>query len=186
MLFQFGSQKIEVIVRKENSASVLGANEKDTDQLLTNSQDQSTSVTSLDTSPSQTSSTRRFLTVNITHGLSVAKQIGTGAVNLAISQIGNENGDQALQQSVSRSTEIFQDVTNVATSIATGAAYGAQGGPIGAIIGATLGGISSGVSILFKYVGREREFNFKEFKENNAIEYQRARASISLTTGRLR
>ena len=32
----------------------------------------------------------------------------------------------------------------------------------------------------------KRDFNYKVFKENNAIEYQRARASISLTTGRLR
>ena len=32
----------------------------------------------------------------------------------------------------------------------------------------------------------KEEYNYKAFKENNAIAYQRARASISLTTGRLR
>ena len=124
--------------------------------------------------------------MNITHGLSVAKQIGTGAVNLAISQIGNENGDQALQQSVSRQMEIFQDTTNFASSVGMGIAFGATGGVPGMIMGGVFAALSSGSSLLFKYLGREREFNFKEFKENNAIEYQRARASISLTTGRLR
>ena len=67
-----------------------------------------------------------------------------------------------------------------------GAVYGAWGGPIGAILGATFGAISSGASTAVKYLGREREFNYKVFKENNSIEYQRARASINLTTGRLR
>ena len=46
--------------------------------------------------------------------------------------------------------------------------------------------VTSGVSLAVKYAGREREFNYKVFKENNAIEYQRARASINMTTGRLR
>ena len=67
-----------------------------------------------------------------------------------------------------------------------GAVYGAWGGPIGAVLGATFGAISSATSIGVKYAGREREFNYKVFKENNAIEYQRARASINMTTGRLR
>jgi len=67
-----------------------------------------------------------------------------------------------------------------------GAVYGAWGGPIGAIIGATLGAVSSSVSIGLKYAAKKEEYNYKAFKENNAIAYQRARASISLTTGRLR
>lgn len=180
MLFQFGSQKIEVIVRKDAGTSSLGANEKSADQ-VTGQQIQSTSGGS-----SITRATNRFMVVNMTHGLSVAKQIGTGAINLAISQIGNESGDQALQQSVSRQMEIFQDTTNFASSVGMGIAFGATGGVPGMIMGGVFAALSSGSSLLFKRLGREREFNFKEFKENNAIEYQRARASISLTTGRLR
>ena len=67
-----------------------------------------------------------------------------------------------------------------------GGVYGAWGGPIGSAIGAGLGAIQSGLSLAVKYAGREREFSYKVFKENNAIEYRRARASINLTTGRLR
>ena len=80
----------------------------------------------------------------------------------------------------------MKDVTNIASSVGMGALYGSWGGPIGAVLGAAFGAVSSGVSTAVKYAGREREFNYKQFKENNAIEYQRARASISLTTGRLR
>ena len=85
-----------------------------------------------------------------------------------------------------RRFEIVQDATNFASSVAMGAAYGSAGGPYGAAIGAVLGAVSSGVSLAFKFAGRQRDFEYKVFKENNAIEYQRARASINLTTGRLR
>jgi hypothetical protein len=69
---------------------------------------------------------------------------------------------------------------------AMGALSGVQGGPWGIAIGALAGAATSAISIGEKYLTRERDFNYKVFKENNAIEYQRARASISLTTGRLR
>ena len=90
------------------------------------------------------------------------------------------------QENVQRRFEIVKDVGGFASSVAMGAVYGAWGGPIGAVLGATFGAISSATSIGAKYAGREREFNYKVFKENNSIEYQRARASINMTTGRLR
>ena len=67
-----------------------------------------------------------------------------------------------------------------------GAASMSWAGPVGMIIGGSLGAISSGASIGAKYASRRRDFSYKIFKENNAIEYQRARASINYTTGRLR
>lgn len=184
MLYQLGSQRIEIIVRKDNGASVKGAKEKDADQ-VSEDQTQSTSSTQGGSLLGNTPRSR-FLRVNVTHGLSVARQISSQSLNFALQQIGNINGDQALQQNMSRQFEIVQDVTNVASSVSMGVIYGASGGPVGMILGGTFGALTSGFSLAFKYAGREREFNFKTFKENNAIEYQRARASISLTTGRLR
>lgn len=67
-----------------------------------------------------------------------------------------------------------------------GAVYGAWGGPVGAVMGATIGAISTSASIGFKYLNREREYSYKIQKEENAIEYKRARAQTSLTNGRLR
>ena len=67
-----------------------------------------------------------------------------------------------------------------------GAIYGAWGGPVGAVLGVAFAGLTTASSIGMKYMQREREFNYKQFKENNSIEYRRARASINLTTGRLR
>lgn len=180
MLYQLGSQRIEIIVRKDSGASNMGAKEKDADQ-VTEGENQSTHSSLISERASN-----RFLRVNITHGVAVSKQIGTLAINRAIQDTGLVNGDQALQESVSRQFEIIQDVSNVASSVSMGAAYGASGGVAGMFLGTLWGLASSLSSVGFKYFGREREFNFKQFKENNSIEYQRARASISLTTGRLR
>lgn len=180
MLYQLGSQRIEIIVRKDSGASNMGAKEKDADQ-VTEGENQSTHSSLISERASN-----RFLRVNISHAFSVARQVTNLGINYAIQGIGMKNGDQALQENVSRQFEIFQDVTNVASSVAIGATYGSSGGPLGAVLGMTFGLISSVSSVTFKYAGREREFNFKQFKENNSIEYQRARASISLTTGRLR
>jgi len=183
MLYQLGSQRIEIIVRKDNGASSIGAKEKDTDQVA---EDQTQSTSSAQGSTIGNSSRSRFLRVNVTHGINVAKQVSSLATNYAIQGIGMINGDQALQENVSRQFEMVQDVTNVASSVAMGVVYGATGGPIGMALGLLFGLVTSVTSLGFKYAERQREFNFKQFKENNAIEYQRARASISLTTGRLR
>lgn len=185
MLYQLGSQRIEIIVRKDSGASSKGAKEKDADQVA-EEQTQSTASAQGSSSTMSDSARKRFLRVNVTHGVAVAKQVVNLGVNYAVQGIGMKNGDQALQENVSRQFEIVQDVGNVASSVAMGVTYGASGGPVGMALGAVFGLVSSVASIGFKYAGREREFNFKQFKENNAIEYQRARASISLTTGRLR
>lgn len=184
MLYQLGTQRIEIIVRKDNGASSQGAKEKSADEV---SEEQTKSTTSAqEPSNNGDSARKRFIRVNVTHGVAVAKQVVNLGVNYAIQGIGMINGDQALQENVSRQFEVVQDVTNVASSVAMGITYGASGGPVGMLLGATFGLVSSISSVGFKYAGREREFNFKTFKENNSIEYQRARASISLTTGRLR
>ena len=82
--------------------------------------------------------------------------------------------------------EIFEDFSSIATSIAGGAMMGKFGGPTGIFFGVVLGAVRSVMNIGYKYAEREREYNFKVFKQENAIEYKRARANINLTFGRLR
>ena len=183
MLYQQGTQRIEIIVRKDAGASSKGANTKDADQV---GEEQTSSTSSAKGSSSTYAQSKQFLRVNVTHGVAVAKQLINTSVNYAIQGIGNKYGDQALQENVGRQFEIVQDVTNTASSVAMGITFGAAGGPIGMLLGGLFAGASSGISLASKYLGREREFDYKQFKENNAIQYQRARASISLTTGRLR
>lgn len=129
---------------------------------------------------------KRIAKTNLTHALAVSKQITDLGIEYWVGGIGYNTGDQAYQQSVERTMEMVSDVTSVASSVGMGALYGAWGGPIGAVLGATMNGASTLVSLISKYGNAYREFNYKVFKEENGIEYKRARASINLTTGRLR
>ena len=180
MLYQQGTQRIEIIVRKDSSGQS-GANETDTENV-------SSSGTENDTQKSGglTSRQKRIIKTNTTHALAVTKQVVDLGIEYYIAGIGERNGDQALQDQVSRKMEIVKDTTNLASSISMGALYGSWGGPVGAVLGASLGAVSTGASLLSKYANRQREYNFKLFKENNAIEYKRARANINLINGRLR
>ncbi|MBQ2652172.1 MAG: hypothetical protein IJF83_01320 [Methanobrevibacter sp.] len=180
MLYQQGTQRIEIIVRKESNGQD-GAKENDTENVSSNGTQNDTQK-----SGGLTARQKRIVKTNLTHALAVTKQVVDLGVEYYVSGIGQRNGDQALQDQVSRNVEIVKDVTGFASSVAMGALYGSWGGPVGAVLGATFGAISTGASTFVKYANREREFNFKMFKENNAIEYQRARAGINLTTGRLR
>lgn len=184
MYVQRGTQRIEVIVRKESAGALVGANTKDPDQ-VSDSTEKSTSTARSSNMPSG-SAKSRMLRVNLTHSFAVARQLVDASINYAIQGQGMNTGDQSLQDLTARNFEVYKDTTNVASSIAMGAVYGISGGPVGVIWGMALGALSATTSVAFKYAGRDREFNYKTFKENNSIEYQRARASISLTTGRLR
>jgi hypothetical protein len=183
-MFYQGTGKIEVIVRKEGgSASETAVKETSPEEIGDgNNTDWRTSLYGTN-NPNRRA---RIIKTNATHILAVTKQVFDLGLEYYIGGLGDKNGDQSYQQQVQRQVEIVKDVTGFASSIGMGAVYGAWGGPIGAIIGATLGAVTSAASIGSKYMGREREFNYKAFKENNAIEYQRARASINMTTGRLR
>ena len=183
MLYQ-GTGKIEVIVRKEGGgASETAAKETPTDEI--GGGKETTWRTSVFGSESP-QRIKRVIKTNATHALAVSKQVIDLGIEYYISGLGNKYGDQAYQENVQRRFEIVKDVTGFASSVGMGALYGAWGGPIGAVLGAVFGAVTSATSLGSKYMGREREFNYKAFKENNAIEYQRARASINMTTGRLR
>lgn len=184
MLYQQGTQRIEVIVRKEGGGTTDTASKETPTDEIGGGKDTTwrTSVFGSE-NPSRI---KRVIKTNTTHALAVSKQVVDLGIEYWIAGIGNKYGDQAYQDNVQRKFEIVKDVTNVASSIGMGALYGSWGGPIGTVLGAVFGAVSSGVSTAVKYAGREREFNYKMFKENNAIEYKKARAGINLTTGRLR
>lgn len=182
MLTQKGTQRIEIIVRKEGGGADTNARETSAEDVGGKETTWRTSVFGSE-NPKRI---KRIIKTNTTHALAISKQVVDLGIEYWISGMGNKYGDQALQENTARQMEIVKDVGGFASSVAMGAVYGAWGGPIGSLLGALFGAVSSAVSIGTKYAGREREFNYKQFKENNAIEYQRARASINLTTGRLR
>lgn len=183
MLYQQGTQRIEIIVRKDGGGSTqTAAKETPTDEIGERETTWRTSVFGSE-NPNRI---KRVIKTNTTHALAVTKQVVDLGIEYWVAGLGDKNGDQAYQDMVQRKFEIVKDVTNVASSIGMGALYGSWEGPIGAVLGAVFGAVSSGVSTAIKYAGREREFNYKMFKENNAIEYKKARAGINLTTGRLR
>lgn len=181
MVYQQGTKRIEIIVRKDSGGGQDGAKETETENVSSNGTQNETQK-----SGGLTARQKRMIKTNATHALAVTKQVADLGLEYVVSGISQRYGDQALQENVERNVEIVKDVTGFASSVAMGALYGSWGGPVGAGLGATFGALSTGVSTAVKYANRARDFNYKVFKENNAIEYQRARASISLTTGRLR
>ena len=179
MLTQTGTQRIEVIIRKDASG-IQGANSKSAEQ-ATSEAEQGDPL-----SRKKAYRRERIVKTNAAHIVGAARQIGMQIWQYSVSGIGLVTGDQALQQHYQRSWEVFQDTTGFATNIAMGMVYGAWGGPVGIAIGGLIAATTSAVSLGTKYEGRQREYNYKMFKENNAIEYRRARANINLTSGRLR
>lgn len=181
MLYQQGTQRIEVIVRKEGTGFA-GANETSADEVGGKQATWRTAIFGSE-NPKRI---KRVIKTNATHAYAVSKQVALLAIGHYVGGIGYRNGDQALQETVARNIERVKDYSNIASSVIMGTVYGSWGGPIGAVLGATLAGISTGVSTWVKYAGRERDYDYKMFKEQNAIEYNRARAGINLTNGRLR
>jgi hypothetical protein len=181
-LTQQGNQRIEIIVKKDGgSFSQTNAKEKETDNIGGENEEYSFWL-----GTANRNRKKRVIKTNATHALAIAKQVTDLGLEYWVAGLGNKYGDQSYQENVQRRFEIVKDVGGFASSVSMGALYGSWGGPIGAVLGATFGAISSATSIGLKFTGRERDFNYKVFKENNSIEYQRARASINMTTGRLR
>lgn len=182
MLYQQGTQRIEIIVRKEGSGGTAGANEQSAEDVGGKQTTWRTSVFGSENSKR----IKRVIKTNTTHALAVSKQVIDLGIEHWVSGLGYKNGDQAYQDVVARKFEKFKDSTNIASSISMGALYGSWGGPIGSVLGALFGAVSTGASLATKYAGRQRDYDYKVFKEQNAIEYNRARAGINLTNGRLR
>ena len=184
MRYQQGTQRIEIIVRKEGGAGETGNNEIASNEA--GSQNTRGGAWQKLTGSAKVQRQRRVLITNATHMVAVSKRVLEQTIQYKIAGYGMRYGDDSLQEQVERHMEVVTDVSGFASAVTMGAVFGAWGGPLGMAVGAVLGGVSSGVSTGLKYLGRERELNYKQFKENNSIEYRRARANINMTTGRLR
>lgn len=186
MLYQQGTQRIEVIVRKQSGGGVSGgAGTKETDADKTTAAGGEESE-GLGTGTGMNTRTKRVVSASVQHILSTVKQGADLAIDYWASGIGIQSGDQALQNRTERRIEVLKDTTSLAYSVVMGGVSMAWAGPVGIILGSALSGITSGASLLSKYSKREREYNFTIFKEQSSIEYQRARAGTDWTNGRLR
>lgn len=179
MLYKQGTQRIEIFVRKDISGEPKGAKTKEPE-------DNGAESGNVAKNKMSDARKKRIIVTNTTHALATAKQVSGLAIEYYVSGIGTRNGDQSMQDQVNRFVETIEDPLNLASNVARGGVFGAWGGPIGIAVGMTTAAVSSGASLLSKYGGREREYNYKIFKENNAIEYNRSRAGINIINGRLR
>ena len=181
MLTEKGTQRIIITVRKQVDKDQIGAKEESADNVVDgqDKQDGTKGATSRQRSAN-------WWKTQLTHSLAVAKQYATLRLQYEIAGLGVKYGDQTLQNAVDRKVEQVTDVSNIATSVAMGATYGATGGPLGAAVGALMMGTQTAMTTAFKYKTRQRDYDVEVFKQNNAIEYKRARAQVNLTTGRLR
>ena len=178
MYVQQGVRKIVVVVKGEGMVAAAGTDEKDPNEVVDSDV--------VEKKGKMSRRKKRIIITNTTHTLAIAKQSAYLYLNYALSRVSARNGDQALQDNLSRKVEIYKDVTNFASSLAMGYTYGKWGGTAGAVIGTVLAGTQTAMSTAVKYGERYAEYDIKLFKQNNAIEYQRARANLAATTGRLR
>lgn len=123
------------------------------------------------------------------HMIGGAIQITSQTTNYLVSGIGASSGDSAYQDYMQREVEKVMDITGIVSSgaMSFGSGLAISGGNVVfAAANMAVTSMSTLTSKYFKYMARYREYNYKTFKENNAIEYNRSRANINLTTGRLR
>lgn len=181
-LYQQGTNRIEVVIRKEETTAQQDGETADkiTADNQQGQQDGQGGVSG------GASATARFMRVNLSKAVGLAKELANIGSQYYQHIQGLRNGDEALADNIDRNFEIVQDVGGTASHIAMGALFGSSGGVGGAVIGASVAAISSGVSLASKYANRQLDFDYKRFREDNGTAYQRARASINLTTGRLR
>lgn len=177
MYTQKGTQRIEIVVRGEG---IYGTGEQERATGNNNG--------SGERGKKQWAERRRgrIWRQNAIHLGSTIWQISKRGIHYAINGLGMQYGDKAFQEQVDRRVEIFEDVTNGIGGVLAGAMMGSFGGPIGVAFGVAIGVANAVANVSFKYAQREREYNFKVFKQENAIEYKRARANTNLTFGRLR
>lgn len=190
MTYTQGVQKIEVVVRKQiDGAQAAPAGTKEAEapaspQTENKGDGASGGAAEKETEPRRMSS--RTVLTNVTHSIATARQIGNLALQYYTSGLADKHGDEAYQQMVERKIEIANDAASIGISTVMGIVYGSRGGPVGAAVGAVTMGGSATASVISKYATRRRDYNYKMFREENGIEYLRARASINLTAGRLR
>ena len=126
--------------------------------------------------------------------LHIANNLARNAVNLTMSftnmrinQITNMAGDSNYQDYVGRQFEVVKDATLFATNVAASTVDGAiKGGLIGAGIELAISVITQSFSYAQKYENRNINNTITQWKENQSINYNKARAGVDLTDGRSR
>lgn len=180
MAYEQKRQRFEIVVTKENGVAM-------------SSKEPSNSPKKENNTPTKSGLTEkqfnRMVRVNATKSLATGLQVIGQSANYIVGGVGISGGDSNYQDVIERKIEIARDVVNPVKSATMGAFYGfvgSGGNPIGAILGATLNVIPNLTSTTYKYAQRERQYKVDMFKQNNIIEYNRARAGVNLVTGRLR
>ncbi len=106
---------------------------------------------------------------------------------MTINQISNSACDVNYQASMRRKQELVQDIANPVTSITNSTLSGAMiAGPVGALVGLVTSSVGSIVSLANKYESRNIDYAVKIWKEEQSVNYNKARAGIDLTDGRSR
>jgi hypothetical protein len=124
------------------------------------------------------------MAVNITRTL---KNVTTQISNSAIGQLSNVTGDTNYQAVVQRNFETATDVLNGVTNTALATASGFMiGGPLGAAFALASTSIQQGMSYAYKYENRNIQNSISSWKENQSVNYNKARAGVDLTDGRTR
>jgi uncharacterized protein (DUF697 family) len=180
MIYQQGKQTLTVIVRGEG-VTTTDSTERGADTSPKEEQDAQTQ-----TKAKSKGMSKRVKFITITHGIAAGVSLTQATINYAIGDIAGTTGDKNYADLVRRKVEVFQDVGNVATATAMSGMYGSRGGLVAGIVTTAIGFTTAMVSKANKYLNREREYKIETFKMDNEIEYNRSRANINLTTGRLR
>lgn len=107
--------------------------------------------------------------------------------NALIGQIANATGDTNYQALARRKQEYISDVCNPIMSIANSTASGMMiMGPLGALTGFLTSFGTTAISMANKYESRNINYAVDLWKQNQSLNYNKARASIDLTDGRTR
>lgn len=107
--------------------------------------------------------------------------------NALIGQISNATGDTNYQALARRKQEYISDICNPIMSIANSTASGMMiMGPIGALTGFLTSFGTTAISMANKYESRNINYEIELWKQNQSLNYNKARASVDLTDGRTR
>lgn len=181
------SQTLTVIVRGEGVYGDTGKPDADVAESPKQQQEQEKEQKT----PKTTVTTKRKINsrialINATHIGSMVIGISKATMNYAIGDIEATTGDKNLSDIMQRNLESVNDVGDLFTSTLMGAWYGSRGGWVGAVIGGAISLTQTATSKVYKYAGRERDYQIRTFKLDNEINYARSRANINWTNGRMR
>lgn len=115
------------------------------------------------------------------------RNITNQVTNSAIGQLSYVTGDTNYQAIVQRNSEAKTDVINGVSNVALATASGLLiGGPVGAAFALAGTAIQQSMSYAYKYENRNIQNAISSWKENQSVNYNKARAGVDLTDGRTR